>query len=70
MRLDLTEHWQFTQHSSHFEIENSVMKSISILSKGRSQLVTLLGINPALFKFLGLWGALTPQDGQFCLYTK
>ena len=54
MRLDLTEHWQFTQHSSHLEMENSVMKSISILSKGRSQLVTLLGINPALFNFLGL----------------
>ena len=28
MRLDLTEHWQFTQHPSYFETQSSVMKSM------------------------------------------
>ena len=66
MRLDLTEHWQFTQHPSHFEIENSVMKSILFCPIG-----SFVGYHPlAFFYIFGVSGALAPHDGQFCLYTK
>ena len=41
LRLDLTEHWQFTQHLSYFETPSSVMKNMFPSSKGRSQLVFL-----------------------------
>ena len=34
LRLDLTEHWQFTQHPSYFETENSVMKIFLHCPKG------------------------------------
>ena len=33
LRLDLTEHWQFTQHPSYFETQNSVMKIFYIVQR-------------------------------------
>ena len=66
MRLDLTEHWQFTQHPSHFEIENSVMKSILFCPIG-----SFVGYHPLAFflYFSGFRGHLPPMMDSF-VYTR
>ena len=70
MQLDLTEHWQFTQHPSYFETQSSVMKSMDIVQRA-IPISDFVGDQPKiLFVFWGVVEALTHQDDntnwQFC----
>ena len=70
MRLDLTEYWQFAQHPSYFETENSVIKIFYIVQKV-IPIVGFVGHRPRIISNLRGRGALAQQDAQFFpKYTK
>ena len=60
MRLDLTEHWAFTQHPSYFETENSVMKIFLHCPKGDPNCWFCRGSAQDCFKIWGVVGGTYP----------